>query len=107
MIGLPVFICDGCGACCRTYPVIVSEDDALHEPRIAVQGKQIPGKEVTFTLTPVEGVLDCCFLDAANRCSIYDTRPKICRDFAAGNSQCQEARVKQGILPLTATVSVD
>jgi len=97
MIRLAQFTCDGCGACCCVYPVIVSEADAVLEPRIAVEGKRAPHDRSSIRLNAIEVPAACCFLDKQQRCDIYDTRPRICREFAAGGQQCQEARVQQGI----------
>lgn len=35
-----------------------------------------------------------------NACTIYDRRPFLCRDFAAGSRQCHEARRKVLGIPL-------
>src|SRR5262249_33577149 len=34
--------CDGCGACCRTFPIFASSADAAREPRIAAEGRKLP-----------------------------------------------------------------
>lgn len=95
---MPVFECDGCGACCRTFPVFAAGDDARREPRIAVEGQRlVPWLETarwTYRLFPLPFHETCCFLDAESRCTIYPTRPDVCRDFAAGSEQCQEARAR-------------
>ena len=44
-----------------------------------------------------------CFLDAGSRCTIYHTRPEVCRAFPAGAGQCQAARL--GRSPLSETYS--
>lgn len=41
------------------------------------------------------------------RCTIYTTRPNICREFQAGSSQCQEARNRNGMEPLKALINND
>lgn len=35
-------VCDGCGACCRTFPILVSIGDARREPRIVREARQLP-----------------------------------------------------------------
>lgn len=101
---LPVFECDGCGACCRTFPVFASRADAAREPRISAEGQSLPEHlstpEWTYRLFPLPFLQTCGFLDTENRCTIYATRPDNCRTFAAGSDQCQEARRRTGILPL-------
>lgn len=108
MTSLPIFECDGCGACCRTWPVFVFEADADREPRIAAQGRREPDRSRkppwTYHLNFEAGNLACCFLASDQRCSIYETRPKLCRDFTAGSIQCQEARQRHGLPPLNALV---
>ncbi len=101
------FECDGCGACCRTFPVFASGTDAEREPRVAYEGKSLavhleaPGWK--FQLYPLPFHEKCCFLDHQNKCTIYPTRPQVCRDFNAGSSQCQEARARAGLSELLPT----
>lgn len=96
--------CDGCGACCRTWPVLVGDDDAAREPRITVEGRELPAYTSTpywrYRLFPLPFLEACCFLDASNRCGIYATRPGVCRRFEAGSERCQEARRLQELGPL-------
>ena len=96
--------CDGCGACCRTWRVLVSEEDAQREPRIAQESKLLPEHVRSpgwdYLLFPLPFHEGCCFLRADQRCDIYDTRPRVCRDFAAGSQRCQEARAHAGLDPL-------
>jgi Fe-S-cluster containining protein len=51
-------------------------------------------------LFPLPFLQACCFLDQNQRCEIYATRPQVCREFAAGSEQCQEARRRGGLPPL-------
>lgn len=96
--------CDGCGACCRTFPIFASEADVGRESRIAAEGKplaeHLASPEWLVQLYPLPFLETCCFLNDAARCEIYDTRPEVCRQFAAGSPQCQEARERQRISPL-------
>ena len=79
------FECDGCGACCCTFPVFVAESDAVREPRIWDEGRRLPLWVVTpqwnYQLFPLPFHEACCFLDI-----------DVCRQFGAGSAQCQEAR---------------
>ncbi len=104
------FECDGCGACCRTFPVFATAGDAGHEPRIAAEGRRLPEhlatERWTFQLFPLPFHETCCFLDGHSRCTIYPTRPDVCRAFPAGGEQCQAARGRIGLPPLPATKEV-
>ena len=104
MDDLPHFECDGCGACCQSFPVFASVEDARREPRIAREARALPPWQATpegsFRLFPIASFPACVFLDGAAQCSIYSTRPDICRAFAAGSAQCQDARTRHGLPPL-------
>jgi Fe-S-cluster containining protein len=99
--------CDLCGACCKTWRVMASAEDAAREPRIVREGKKLPPGTATgyweyqlFKLPFHEG---CCFLGPENKCGIYETRPGVCRGFTAGSDRCQEARAAWGLMPLPPT----
>ncbi|MFO0812976.1 MAG: YkgJ family cysteine cluster protein [Gemmatales bacterium] len=92
------YLCDGCGACCRTFPIYVMEEDALLEPRIAREAlRNTNSVRYPLTLFPLPFHTGCCFLRDDQQCDIYATRPVICRELAAGSEQCQEARMRQGL----------
>jgi Fe-S-cluster containining protein len=101
---LAQFECDGCGACCRTFPIFAAGDDAGREPRIAAEGRALPPHLATerwaYQLFPLPFHQACCFLGPDDRCTIYASRPAVCRTFAAGGPQCQEARGRHGLPPL-------
>ena len=101
---MAVYECDGCGACCRTFPIYVAETDAEREPRIRDESRRVPlwlaTTQWTYQLFLLPFHETCCFLDGENRCTIYATRPDLCRDFEAGSEQCQEARLRCGLAPL-------
>jgi hypothetical protein len=90
----PVAACR-CGHCCRLI-VEVRVEDAEREPRIREMGSPIyEDGRVTKTGEPeLIGYLlykapsyACAFLDAQNLCSIYPTRPLLCRLF-----DCEDAK---------------
>ena len=93
--------CDGCGACCKTWRVLVSAADAEREPRIASESRKLAEHEADdlwqYQLFPLPFHEGCCFLGDDNRCGIYETRPRVCRGFEAGSERCQEARREQGL----------
>jgi Fe-S-cluster containining protein len=92
----PPLPCHRCGACCRTFPIFASDADAAREPRIRDEGVELrPWLKTprwTWRLFPLPFQERCCFLDAADRCAIYGTRPDVCREFEPGGGQCLEAR---------------
>lgn len=93
--------CDNCStsACCRTYNVLITEDDmarlatSLGTPLATFKDKYTnPGVDWSDDYpaqlacdTDYEGEEKCVFLKAAEdgqfRCSVYEHRPQICRDF--------------------------
>lgn len=96
--------CDMCGACCRTFPILVSIGDGQREPRIAQEACSVEpwnrNEEWEYKLHPLPFTRGCLFLDEGNRCSIYDTRPRVCRVVEPGGEQCVEARARVGLAPL-------
>jgi Fe-S-cluster containining protein len=101
---LAQFECDGCGACCAYYTIFASREDAAREPRIKEETQRLgPWLETpkwAYRLHPLPFHEACCFLDVDKRCAIYETRPVVCREFAAGDEPCQAARVAKGLPPL-------
>jgi Fe-S-cluster containining protein len=108
---MPVYECDSCGACCRTFPIFAAERDAQREPRIRDEGRRLPLWLATpdweYQLFPLPFHETCCFLDGDNRCTIYASRPDVCRRFEAGSEQCEEARRLCGLMPLERTSSTE
>jgi uncharacterized protein len=101
----PVYECDGCGACCGAYLIFASTSDAEREPRIASEAQRLaPWLETprwAYRLHPLPFHESCCFLDQDRRCTIYETRPEVCREFAAGDPPCQQARAMRDLPPLS------
>jgi len=64
------------------------------------RGAWLATPERQYQLFPLPFHETCCFLDGDNRCTIYATRPELCRHFEAGSEQCQEARRARGLTPL-------
>jgi len=76
--------CLQCGNCCRTLEVVVDKADVSRlSERLGVTPEQFSRKYVKtaedgtrhFAASP------CAFLGEDNRCSVYEDRPKACRDF--------------------------
>ena len=101
---LDLYECDGCGACCGAYLIFASTSDAEREPRIVSEAlKLAPWLETpkwAFRLHPLPFHDSCCFLDQEARCTIYQTRPEVCREFEAGDQPCQQARAMRDLTPL-------
>jgi len=97
-----VFDCTRCGACCRCFPIFASSTDAKRAPRIKKEAKQLAEhlktKDKAFQLFPLPFYESCAFLKNDQLCSIYETRPEVCRTFEAGSKQCIEARERVGII---------
>jgi Fe-S-cluster containining protein len=88
--------CNGCGACCRKYPLFASKADAEREPRIRAEAFELPERAQdehrAYELHRLPFREMCIFLDRNKRCTIYATRPTMCRRFISGHKECQEAR---------------
>jgi len=98
-----------CGECCRRLIIETELEDAAREPKIAERGSPIyMPPEVTesgekelvgYNLNDKANDYACTFLDrSTNLCSIYDTRPWVCRVFDCDGEQREEL-VELGILP--------
>lgn len=81
--------CKRCGHCCRTLILEASASDAKREPRL--RAECLPIKDTGgYFLNGFLGDMACRFLDKeTNLCSIYPTRPQMCRDFKAGGHNCR------------------
>ncbi len=99
-----------CGECCRRLIVEVGLEDAEREPKIKERCSPIyappefteSGKPELegYMLNKTEGDSHACtFLDTTtNLCSIYETRPWVCRVFDCDGKNREEL-VQLGILP--------
>lgn len=76
--------CTTCGHCCRSLQIVVDDKDILRlSTRLGMTAKQFSQRYVGiaedktkyFTSTP------CTFLSEDNRCTVYEDRPRACRDF--------------------------
>ena len=95
--------CDGCGACCVVYSVLVYERDINREPRL----RDVIGR-ISLEMVPEDGRKrewisggeeygGCPLLTNHGSCSIYATRPDVCVRFRPGGMMCQYARGKVGL----------
>lgn len=91
----------GCGKCCESLLVEVSLRDAEREPKIAqlcrpLKDPFVEGAIVGYLLNK-PGSLCCTFFDQTSRqCTIYETRPLVCRCFDCRSWLEAEARQESG-----------
>jgi Fe-S-cluster containining protein len=101
--------CAECGLCCTNYGATLyfyeedfarwrEEDDENIRRRLPVMNE---GGWASGWRSPQTGAEEtrCPFLttEAGYRCTIYPTRPLVCRHFANGGSACRELRAKHGL----------
>lgn len=88
-----------CGECCKNLILEALPQDAEREPRIKQRCSELRGitDRVEGYLLNGEGGA-CVFLDATNLCSIYATRPLMCRLFDC-QGEGREQLIELGILP--------
>lgn len=81
-----VRLCGTCsGLCCR-IPAHVSEDEAERLPAWLMDGTKLRRDDAGA----------CVALDDANRCTIYQDRPEVCRRFEEGGAHCLLLREQIG-----------
>ncbi|CAE6900504.1 Fe-S-oxidoreductase [Pseudomonas marincola] len=82
----PEIACSNCAACCCQLEVMLLTETGVPERYIATDEW---GGEVMLRLD--DGW--CAALDRDSmRCSIYERRPLICREFEMGSPECQDER---------------
>jgi len=82
-----------CGDCCRHLIIETTLADAEREPLVARRGTPIRDFEevVGFNLNDPANGYACTFLDqATSRCTIWATRPGVCRLFDCDSPQARE-----------------
>jgi Fe-S-cluster containining protein len=83
---LPVVTCASCDAvCCRLTVVLLPGDDIpLHLTEVSEAGLDVMARGEDGWCVAVD--------PATHRCTIYETRPQICRKFAMAGPYCREVR---------------
>jgi len=87
--------CLTCGACCAVYKEVpIDPEEPLLEER--------PELTTDSRVGPVmRRVGDRCIAmalaDGKHRCSIYEIRPQVCRDFEPGSEDCLSACQRMGL----------
>ncbi len=82
-------LCAGCGRCCHLVVVLVQGVDQVPEDFVVE-------REGEWCMDQ-RGDGACVALDPRTRlCTIYATRPQVCRDFARGSSLCRAMVQRMG-----------
>jgi len=99
--------CDGCNACCRHFRVSFYHGELDSQP-----GGHVPA-DLAVQITPFRACMKgtesgqnrCIALQSGGRCSIYEHRPSVCREFpvfmpdGTMNTECMRLRVIYSIGP--------
>lgn len=90
--------CCGCGSCCgRILPVTVDEINTIRQ---YIKKHGIKKQVHTLNVLSQEQIdFVCPFLDNSKpnkKCTIYEVRPFICRDFLCARGRQPDARLHQG-----------
>lgn len=92
MSNLTAFSCDTCskpGHCCKGFGLNTSNNDPLGISMELMQNG-LTMFELVQTVEPQEGqrikhLFRCTMLEPDGRCGIYESRPKLCRDYKPGS----------------------
>ena len=84
-----VFVCHGCGACCRWPGIVRLTDEDIRALAAFLDVTEETFIQQSTTLAPdrrslilaMPDTLPCRFLTEDNRCSVYPARPRQCREF--------------------------
>ena len=96
--------CTACGACCTAevyggglFVTLYGED--AWRFRAEEMAPDSPGCDFLLTTPHAPGETRCIFLGGtlgeACRCTAYDRRPQVCREFEAGSPSCLAARAQK------------
>ena len=88
------FDCTACGACCHDNKVVLDEEDVQ---RFVDGGRKdllrrVSKKGIVRLLPLARTKEKPCVHLQEKRCTIYDVRPNMCRDFPVGTEQCITSR---------------
>jgi hypothetical protein len=88
--------CAACGACCREafHTVVLTRRDILRKTRPDL----VTDIDGVAEMPRPDGRCPALVIDAdAHRCTVYDERPRSCRDFAIAGESCLLARRRVGM----------
>lgn len=88
------FDCMKCGACCYDNEVLLDAADLLRFKKggRADVAKRVRRDAKNRPLLPLDRKTKACIHLDRLKCSIYEVRPFMCRDFEAGTEQCMTSR---------------
>lgn len=101
--------CQACGACCVAFVVDVDEhelDRMPHPRRNLLTSRDSQGRlimRLTKKLPVIGGGRCAAFKGQAGdecSCTIYESRPQVCRDFTPERDACNRARRRAGLPPM-------
>lgn len=106
--------CIDCGACCEHFRI------SFYQGELQSMGGVVPD-DLAVQLTPFMAVMKgtekgcgkCVALSEEKSCTIYESRPSVCRSYLVWedngnpNERCQTLRAKQGLPPLKNLVNID
>ncbi|MBQ0113055.1 MAG: YkgJ family cysteine cluster protein [Bacteroidales bacterium] len=92
--------CIGCGACCSN--ILPMTDEEIKRIKSYIKRYNIKECKHQGTVLMREPVLDmtCPFMDdskTCDKCTIYEIRPRICRDFICDPKQRPKVDMKYGL----------
>lgn len=100
----PEVTCKRCGKCCYAVPASITEEDVnrwkekgkMDIVRTMEQCKLVWAGDIIVSLKDGESRSSCPFLMDNGRyhaCTIYEDRPRVCRDYLPGSSEiCPQFR---------------
>lgn len=90
--------CQKCGWCCSNLIVEITQRDVDREPKLWDYVELLDGNgEIEIEPGLEVYMLTCgkpCPMLKNNKCSIYKTRPDVCRGFEVGSEQCAKTGIK-------------
>ena len=72
--------CVSCGLCCKDIKFTIKINNSHRDLYLSELYSSIDG-EYIYTLKTKDGTNECEYLTKDNTCSIYTSRPNICREF--------------------------
>ena len=110
----PVPDCVECGVCCSFALVVpIRSDEPNNVPEYwEIFADDTPDEPVIDQMPPRDMETGCCAnlsgtLGENVGCTIYDKRPRACREFEAGSDRCHEYRRMYGIEPQLDAAAAD
>jgi Fe-S-cluster containining protein len=94
--------CNRCGMCCSMYEIALTEHDLDREPELNAVSRPIQKFEregycindkYNRIVNTIGSSRRCPFYKDGFGCSIYKSRPEICRDYIPTLSNCLKARM--------------